>query len=111
VSVLVNGSPTYEFIPEKGLRQGDLMTSFLFLIAMEGLSSAMREDEKRGLLEGLKICSKQVPISMLQFQFVDDTIFMCNDNVQNIVTIKSTFRCFQLASGLKVNLHKIFIRE
>lgn len=37
-SILVNGSPEGFFASERGLRQGDLLSSFLFLIAMEGLS-------------------------------------------------------------------------
>jgi len=45
-----------------------------------------------------------VVISMLQY--VDDTMFICKDNIQNMVTIKSILRCFQLASRLKVNLNK-----
>ncbi|XP_068472217.1 secreted RxLR effector protein 78-like [Phaseolus vulgaris] len=38
VSVLVSGSPTKEFVPQKGLRQGDPFAPFLFLIATEGLA-------------------------------------------------------------------------
>lgn len=34
---LVNGSPIEEFRLEKGLRQGDLLVLFLFLIVAEGL--------------------------------------------------------------------------
>lgn len=42
VSVLVNGSPTQEVKLEKGLRQGDPLAPFLFLIVAEALSGMMR---------------------------------------------------------------------
>lgn len=42
VSVLVNGSPTREFRMSKGIRQGDPMAPFLFLIFAEGLSALIR---------------------------------------------------------------------
>jgi len=104
VSVLVNGSPTTEFVPKKGLRQGDPFASFLFLIVVEGLSGVVREAERLGLLKVLKIGRNGVRISVLQF--ADDTMFICKDNILNIVTIKSILRCFELASRLKVNLFK-----
>ena len=42
ISVLVNESPTTEFKPKKGLRQGDPLTPFLFLIVAEGLAGVVR---------------------------------------------------------------------
>ncbi|MCI50980.1 LINE-1 reverse transcriptase like, partial [Trifolium medium] len=41
MSVLVNGSPAEDFCVGKGLRQGDPLSSFLFLIVAEGLSGLM----------------------------------------------------------------------
>ena len=104
ISVLVNGSPTEQFSPTKGLRQGDPLAPFLFLIVVEGLAGVVRQAEYKGLLEGIKVGKKQIPINMLQF--ADDTIFVCSPKTQNIVVIKSILRCFEIASRLKVNFHK-----
>lgn len=42
-SVLVNGSPIDDFCLERGLRQGDPLSPFLFLIAAEGLNILMKK--------------------------------------------------------------------
>lgn len=42
ISVLVNDSPIEEFSMKKGLRQGDPLTLFLFLVVAEGLEVVMR---------------------------------------------------------------------
>nr|KYP35151.1 hypothetical protein KK1_043821 [Cajanus cajan] len=46
LSVLVNGSPTDKFPMKRGLRQGDPLALFLFMVVVEGLSGLIREVEK-----------------------------------------------------------------
>lgn len=43
ISLLANGSPTKEFKMEKGVRQGDPISPFLFILAAEGLNAMMKE--------------------------------------------------------------------
>nr|GEW44049.1 cysteine-rich receptor-like protein kinase [Tanacetum cinerariifolium] len=54
-SVLVNRSPTKEFALERGIRQGDPLSPFLFLIVAESLNVAMQEVIQGGLFDGVKV--------------------------------------------------------
>jgi hypothetical protein len=54
-SILVNGSPTNEFKFERGLRQGDPLSPFLFLLAAEGLNVMMKASVDAGLFRGYLI--------------------------------------------------------
>ncbi|XP_023747685.1 uncharacterized protein LOC111895862 [Lactuca sativa] len=54
-SVLVNGSPTDEFVLSKGVRQGDPISPLHFIIAMEGLNIALKEACQKSVIQGLKV--------------------------------------------------------
>jgi len=105
VSVLINGCPTEEFKPTRGLRQGDPLTPFLFLVVDEGLARLVRKVVKEHLLKGVKVGKSEIDCCLLQF--TEDTLFFCEDSFSNIFTIKTILRCFELASGLKINFHKL----
>jgi len=85
VSVLVNGSPTIEFIPEKGLRQGDHLTTFIFLIMAEGLAGVVRQAKENDLLDNIEIGERKTNVSMVQF--VDDTLFFSKANLQSVLAV------------------------
>jgi len=104
ISVLVNGSPTLEFNVTRGLRQGDPLTPFLFIMVAEGLSDPERQAIKANLLAGIKVSRKEVEASVLQF--ADDTLFLCEDSYYNVFSIKAILRCYELASELNINFHK-----
>lgn len=73
MSVLVNGSPTQDFSVQKGLRQGDPLSPFLFLIVAEGLAGLMKRAVGIGSFSGYKV-DESHEFSIVQF--ADDTIFV-----------------------------------
>jgi hypothetical protein len=103
MSVLVNGSPTDDFIVGKGLRQGDPLSPFLFLIVAEGLTGLMGKVVENNVFHGYKVSNS---IFFHTLQFADDTIIMGEGNWDNLWTIKTVLRSFEIVSGLKVNFHK-----
>ena len=52
VSVLVNGSPTAQFSLRKEIRQGDPLSPFLFILAIEGIIIATKEAMSKGIFKG-----------------------------------------------------------
>ncbi|GJX88788.1 RNA-directed DNA polymerase, eukaryota, reverse transcriptase zinc-binding domain protein [Tanacetum coccineum] len=54
-SILINGSPTSEFSIKRGLLQGDPLSSFLFILAMEGLHGAMSNAVNSGLIRDFPV--------------------------------------------------------
>jgi hypothetical protein len=103
MSVLVNGSPTLDFKVGRGLRQGDPLSPFLFLIVAEGLTGMMTKAVEIGKFKGYHI-NQDTQFQILQF--ADDTIILGEGSWNNIWTIKSLLRGFELVSGLKINFVK-----
>ncbi|GJY77297.1 putative RNA-directed DNA polymerase, eukaryota, reverse transcriptase zinc-binding domain protein [Tanacetum coccineum] len=101
-SVLVNGSPTNEFEIQKGLRQGDPMSPFLFILAMEGLHALMCKAESVGLYKGASIGN----ISISHLLYADDVTFVGAWSQSNVCNLISILRCFFMVSGLRININK-----
>ncbi|GKV27657.1 hypothetical protein SLEP1_g36796 [Rubroshorea leprosula] len=104
ISVLVNGSPTKEFEVGKGLRQGDPLSPFLFLMIVEGLQGLVQRAIKEEMMHGIEMGKKGLSVSLLQF--ADDTVIMGRANTENIRTVKDILKWFELMSGLRINFSK-----
>ncbi|XP_071712395.1 uncharacterized protein [Rutidosis leptorrhynchoides] len=104
ISILVNGSPTKEFNISWGVRQGDPLSPFLFILAAEGLNILAKAATEKGLFKGVEIGVDKIIVSHLQYAY--DTIFIGDWNRDNVYSIHNLLKCFELASGLKVDFHK-----
>lgn len=71
MSVLVNGAPTLEFSMSMGVRQGDLLSPFLFVLAMEALNIVMIKGVNLGIFHSISTPKEGPCISHLLY--VDDT--------------------------------------
>ncbi|XP_058203090.1 uncharacterized protein LOC131317570 [Rhododendron vialii] len=101
MSILINGSATSECHNQKGLRQGDPLSPFLFNIVVEALNILLVRARELNIIKGTKIGANGVILSHLQF--ADDTILFCNNDGAEMANIKRILRYFQLMSGLKIN--------
>ncbi|GJZ73517.1 RNA-directed DNA polymerase, eukaryota [Tanacetum coccineum] len=101
-SILINGSPTCEYQINRGLRQGDPLSPFLFIIAMEGLHVAVEDAISGGLYRGITVNT----LTLSHFFFADDALFIGEWSRANIKNMISILDCFHRVSGLKINFHK-----
>jgi hypothetical protein len=85
--IFINGSPYSHFNPERGIRQGDPLSPFLFILGLEVLSQLLFQRESQGFLRGIKNVQNCSPISHLLF--ADDLILFAKSTSAEENTLKS----------------------
>jgi hypothetical protein len=103
-AVRVNGELTQPVIPTRGIRQGDPISPYLFLLCTEGLSCLLQQKERQGELQGIKNGRLGPPISHLLF--ADDSIFFARSDRKSVDALHSTLETFCEGSGQKINRDK-----
>lgn len=66
-SFLVNGKPTEIVTPHQGLRQGDPISPYLFLLCAEGLGAMLQQAQDLNLIHGIAVAQGAPPITHLFF--------------------------------------------
>jgi hypothetical protein len=103
-SVLLNGSPFGKFSASKGLRQGDPLSPFLFLLGSEVFSRLILKEELASNIHGIKI-SKNSP-HVAHLLFADDLMVFSNGKSSEAACILKCLDKFSAWSGQKVNMEK-----
>uniref|UniRef100_A0A803PF28 Reverse transcriptase domain-containing protein n=1 Tax=Cannabis sativa TaxID=3483 RepID=A0A803PF28_CANSA len=103
-SILINGSIKGFFIPERGLRQGDPLSPFLFLLCSEGLSCLIFEAERAGKIHGLRFGDLDQRLSHLFF--ADDSLIFLDATMEESSTLKEVLETYENLSGQCINFEK-----
>ncbi|XP_019168373.1 PREDICTED: uncharacterized protein LOC109164072 [Ipomoea nil] len=96
---MINGSRSSSITPTRGLRQGDPLFPYLFIICAEGLSVLLQRAQDRGLKHGCRVARGAPPISHLFF--ADDSLLFFRANIQEASEIKNCLLLYESLSGQK----------
>jgi hypothetical protein len=88
----------------KGLRQGDPISPYLFVIAMEVFSKIMEDYTKAG--SGFSFNPKCSRLKLTHLCFADDLLLFCDASIPSISIVKAALLEFERISGLKANPSK-----
>jgi len=64
-AILINGQPTKTFTPQRGLRQGDPLSPYLFLLCADVLSGLISQAQENKSIHGVRIANTTPKISHL----------------------------------------------
>ena len=95
--VVNNGHSTGYFPSERGTRQGDPLSAYLFILRVESLFIQIRKDKN---IKGIVIGDHEIKLSA----YADDADLTLD--VKSLQTILQYCTTFQLYSSLKLNLDK-----
>lgn len=102
--VLINGTPYGDIKPTRGLRQGDPLSPYLFVICTELLIQRLKKEESTGEITGLKVARGAPAVSHLLY--ADDSMFYCKGNNEELENLTRILRSYSLVSGQRINYQK-----
>jgi hypothetical protein len=103
-SVKVNGNLLPQFSPSRGLRQGDPISPYLFLMCAEGLSALLNYFSMGFVDRGVRVCNRSPWITHLLF--ADDSLIFIEASARGAARLNVILHMYNEASGQLVNRDK-----
>lgn len=102
-SITINGKPRKPFKAKKGLRQGNPMSPYLFVLGMEYFSRLLKLMARNPIFKYHPKCTKY---KIIQLSFADDLLLFSKGDIRSIQLLVNCFQEFSVTTGLCVNLTK-----
>lgn len=99
-SLSINGVVTGYIFGKKGLRQGDPLSSYLFVIVIEVLTCLLKE---KSLLPDFRIHWRCSANKLINLCFADDLMIFCMGDLSSIKHIQSALNEFESLSGVSLS--------
>ncbi|XP_019197734.1 PREDICTED: uncharacterized protein LOC109191563 [Ipomoea nil] len=103
-TIQVNGVGVGSVCPTRGIRQGDPLSPYLFIICAEGLSVLLQQAEGCGDIHGIRI-ARGAPVVMHLF-FADDSLLFFRATSGEAQSVKGCLDSYNAESGQLVNYDK-----
>ena len=103
-SVIINGEACGNITPSRGIRQGDPLFPYLFLLCAEGLLALIHKAARDKHINGISI-GRGCPI-LTYFFFADDSLLFCKAKAQECQKLVNILNSYEAASGQKINTDK-----
>jgi hypothetical protein len=104
-SIMLNGCPGDNTNHWRGLRQGDPMSPYLFILVIDVLNNFFHIATEQGLLSKLKGRHASLRISL----YADDAVIFTNPRKEDISCMMEIMSAFGEATGLKINMQKSIV--
>lgn len=99
--ILLNGRAHGSIRTERGIRHGDPISPFLFIMCAEALVSVLNRSEAKGRLHGIQL-DKNGP-AVHHLLFADDSLLMCRADMMESLEILRCLKLYEEASGQQIN--------
>ncbi|KAM0911874.1 hypothetical protein ACQ4PT_013166 [Festuca glaucescens] len=103
-SVRINGSTLDPFIPSRGLRQGDPLSPYLFLLVGEALTCILKTEVVKGNITPLKVARRAPGISNLLF--AEDCVLFFKATKEEAQAITNALNLFQRCTEQLLSTNK-----
>ena len=100
-SIHINGATNGFIRPTRGIRQGDPLSQFLFLLCTDGLHGLLTQLALRGDIHGFSICRRSP--TLIHLFFADDSFLFYRSNEEECEKVLEVLQIYERSPSQQIN--------